>query len=92
MGNEYSGGRQGGQYRPLSPDQIERIHQAALSILENIGFTYEQGLDGTLAMLEDAGAIIASETIENLFPTGPDSVTDFKSTPAGHTLQSRWTK
>lgn len=72
MGNECSGGRKGGQYRPLSPDQIERIHQAALSILENIGFTYEQGLGGTLAMLEDAGAIIASEKSRIYFP--PDLI------------------
>ena len=29
-------GSLGGQYRPLSEDQVQRIHQAALSILETV--------------------------------------------------------
>jgi trimethylamine--corrinoid protein Co-methyltransferase len=69
MRKKYSGGRNGGQYKPLSPDQIERIHQAALSILENIGFTYEQGLDDTLTMLKDAGAKIEPEHARIYFPS-----------------------
>jgi trimethylamine--corrinoid protein Co-methyltransferase len=51
-------GLSGGLYTPLSPDQIEIIHNASLKILESIGITYESGLDATLAMLEDAGAAI----------------------------------
>jgi len=51
-------GLPGGQYRPLSDSNIHVIHEAALSILENTGFTYESGLDGTLQMLEAAGARI----------------------------------
>ena len=69
MRNKHSGGNKGGQYRPLNPEQIERIHQAALSILENIGFTYEQGLDDTLTMLKDAGAIIEPEHSRIYFPS-----------------------
>jgi trimethylamine--corrinoid protein Co-methyltransferase len=34
-------GLSGGQYRPLSDEQIETIHQASLSILEKTGFTFE---------------------------------------------------
>ena len=51
-------GLSGGQYRPLSPQQIDTIHDASLKILESIGITYEPGLEVTLAMLEDAGATI----------------------------------
>jgi len=69
MENKHSGGRIGGQYRPLDPEQIERIHQAALYILENIGFTYEQGLDDTLAMLENAGAKIDQAHSRIYFPS-----------------------
>jgi trimethylamine--corrinoid protein Co-methyltransferase len=53
-----SQGLSGGQYRPLSEDKIEIIHEAALSILEKTGFTYESGLDDVLEMLEAAGARI----------------------------------
>ncbi len=63
-----SGGRTGGQYRPLSEEQIKKIHQAALTILEEIGFTYESGLDETLAMLEKAGATLDSDRARIFFP------------------------
>ncbi len=69
MGNKHSGGNTGGQYRPLTPEQVERIHQTALYILENIGFTYEQGLDDTLTMLKDAGAKIEPEHSRIYFPS-----------------------
>ncbi len=69
MGNKNSGGNNGGQYRPLTPEQIERIHQAALYILENIGFTYEEGLDDTLTMLKNAGAKIEPERSRIYFPS-----------------------
>ena len=45
-------------YRPLTDAQVETIHEAALTILENIGFTYEAGLDDVLELLEDAGATV----------------------------------
>jgi trimethylamine--corrinoid protein Co-methyltransferase len=72
MDKRRSGGMVGGQYRPLNPEQIEQIHQAAVYILEKIGFTYERGLDDTLAMLEDAGAKLEREHSGIYFP--PDLV------------------
>ena len=54
-------GQQGGQYCPLSPEQIDTVHRASLTILENTGITYESGLDDTLAMLEKNGAVIDHE-------------------------------
>ena len=50
------GGLTGGLYKPLSPDDIATIHEAALTILENTGMTYETGLDATLGLLENQGA------------------------------------
>jgi trimethylamine--corrinoid protein Co-methyltransferase len=61
-------GLSGGLYRPLSPDQIETIHDASLKILESIGITYESGLDATLKMLEDAGATIDRNKARITFP------------------------
>jgi trimethylamine--corrinoid protein Co-methyltransferase len=51
-------GLSGGQYRPLSEEQIKTIHEASLSILEKTGFTFETGLEDTLDMLKKAGATI----------------------------------
>jgi trimethylamine---corrinoid protein Co-methyltransferase len=68
MENKHSGGRQGGQYRPLNPEQIHQIHQASLSILESIGFSYEQGLEDTLTMLQNAGATIDHAQARIYFP------------------------
>ncbi|MCD4719532.1 MAG: trimethylamine methyltransferase family protein [Desulfobacula sp.] len=51
-------GLQGGQYRPLSPEQIKTVHEASMKILEKTGITYEQGLEDTVQMLEDNGAAI----------------------------------
>ena len=48
----------GGQYQPLSADQIEKIHETALSILEQVGFTYEACLDETMDLMALNGAII----------------------------------
>jgi len=48
-------GLAGGLYKPLSPDNIAAIHEASLTILENIGMTYEGGLDATLDMLSNGG-------------------------------------
>src|SRR6056297_3121634 len=54
-------GLAGGQYRPLTQDQIETIHNASLSILEKTGFAYESGLDDTLQLLADNGAAVDSK-------------------------------
>ena len=51
-------GLAGGQYKPLSEKDVETIHEASLDILAKIGFTYEAGLDNTLVMLENAGAVV----------------------------------
>ncbi|MBW2427353.1 MAG: trimethylamine methyltransferase family protein [Deltaproteobacteria bacterium] len=49
-------GLAGGLYKPLSADDIATIHEASLTILENIGMTYESGLDATLDLLQSQGA------------------------------------
>lgn len=61
-------GLQGGQYQPLSPDQIRTVHQASLKILATTGITYEQGLEDTVQMLEDNGALVDRETKRIRFP------------------------
>jgi len=61
-------GLSGGLYTPLSPDQVETIHEASLTILESIGLTYESGLDATLEILEDAGARIDRNQARIIFP------------------------
>ena len=61
-------GLSGGQYRPLSPQQMNTIHAASLKILESIGITYEPGLEATLAMLEDAGATVDHKRSRITFP------------------------
>jgi len=68
MSKKPSGGLLGGQYKPLSTEQIDQIHQAALEILERIGFTYEDGLEETLVMLKDAGAELKREAARIYFP------------------------
>jgi len=61
-------GLTGGQYRPLSEEQIKTIHEASLSILEKTGFTYESGLDDILAMLEKEGASVNRDRSRITFP------------------------
>jgi len=61
-------GLQGGQYRPLSPGQIETIHEASLNILEQTGIAYEQGLEDTVQMLADNGATVDRERKNIKFP------------------------
>ncbi|MCG8618581.1 MAG: trimethylamine methyltransferase family protein, partial [Desulfobacterales bacterium] len=54
-------GLQGGQYQPLTQDQVKTIHGAALQILETTGITYEAGLEATADMLAAAGAEVNRE-------------------------------
>ncbi len=61
-------GLAGGLYKPLSENDVEVIHQASLDILEKTGFTYESGLEGTLALLENAGAVIDRKNDRIFFP------------------------
>ncbi len=61
-------GLAGGQYKPLSDQDIETIHDAALTILEEVGFTYESGLDKVLEILEGAGASVDRTASRVRFP------------------------
>jgi len=61
-------GEQGGQYRPLSDEQVNTIHKTSLEILEHIGMAYETGLDITLDMLQANGASIDRENKRIKFP------------------------
>jgi len=63
-----SRGLSGGQYRPLSEEQLKTIHEASLTILETTGFTYESGLDETLEMLEKAGMAVDRARSRITFP------------------------
>jgi len=63
-----SKGLLGVQYRPLTDEQVETIHEASLTILETTGFTFESGLDETLEMLEKAGAEVDRERARIWFP------------------------
>lgn len=61
-------GQQGGQYRPLSSEQIDTIHQASLHILAHTGMTYETGLEDTLDLLAQNGAVIDKNMKRIRFP------------------------
>ena len=61
-------GSNGTQYRPLTDHQVETIHAAALTILESIGMTYEEGLADTIDMLEKAGAAVDRSAARVRFP------------------------
>ncbi len=64
----YLKGLTGGIYRPLSPENIQTIHDTALTILEKTGMTYEAGLEKTLKMLEKAGATVKRDKSRIFFP------------------------
>lgn len=63
-----SKGLSGGIYQPLSPEGVDTIHDASLTILEKTGFTYETGLDETVEMLADAGAKVERHGKRIRFP------------------------
>lgn len=63
-----SKGLDGGIYKPLSETGIVAIHQAALTILEKTGMTYEEGLEETLEMLSAAGATVDAAKARIYFP------------------------
>jgi len=63
-----SSGLSGGQYRPLSEEQVKTIHEASLTILETTGFTYESGLDEAFEMLKEAGMAADRERSRIAFP------------------------
>ncbi|MCK5838126.1 MAG: trimethylamine methyltransferase family protein, partial [Desulfobacula sp.] len=61
-------GLQGGQYCPLSSEQVKTVHEASLKILTKTGLTYEHGLEDTVQMLEDNGAAIDRDRKNITFP------------------------
>lgn len=67
-------GLSGGLYRPLTDEAVQTIHDASIRVLEKTGFTYESGLEDTLAMLEKAGATVDRENTRIFFPK--DLITD----------------
>ncbi len=48
----------GGLYKPLSDEQVEMIHNAALTILEDVGITYTSDQTDLIEELRIAGARI----------------------------------
>ncbi len=54
-------GLSGGLYKPLSSEDIEAIHRAALSILESTGMKYETGLEAAIDMLQNRGISVDRE-------------------------------
>lgn len=67
-------GLSGGQYKPLSLNQIETLHGAALSILEKTGMTFEPGLEDVAELLESNGAGLDMEN--RIFRFSPGMVTE----------------
>jgi trimethylamine--corrinoid protein Co-methyltransferase len=56
----------GGQYKPLTDEQVRQIHQAALSILERTGVRVEE--PEALQLFEKAGATIDREAVRVRIP------------------------
>ncbi len=81
-------GLQGGQYKPLSDADIRTLHDAALTLLEKTGFTYESGLEETLAMLEAAGAKVDRAAARIRFPR-PFVAEQVRKAPGRVVLYSR---
>jgi trimethylamine--corrinoid protein Co-methyltransferase len=83
-----SGGHSGGLYRPLSKADVEILHARALDVLENIGITYEDGLEDLLALVTDAGCRVDREQCRIFFPR--DLVSEMVArAPGEYTLYSR---
>jgi len=51
----------GGQYKPLTDDQVQRIHQAALSILERTGVQVEE--PEARRLFQEAGADVTDDRV-----------------------------
>ena len=63
-----SKGLSGGIYKPLTPEGIDTLHEASLSILEKTGITCEAGLENTIELLAGAGATVDSDGNRIRFP------------------------
>jgi trimethylamine--corrinoid protein Co-methyltransferase len=55
-------GLTGGQYKPLTDDQVQRIHEAALSILARTGVQVEE--PEALRLFQEAGAEVATDRVQ----------------------------
>jgi trimethylamine--corrinoid protein Co-methyltransferase len=62
------GGLPGGHYQPLTRKQVQNLNEAALSVLEKTGVSYEAGLDETLVMMEKFGMVVDREHARIYFP------------------------
>ncbi|MFP4429226.1 MAG: trimethylamine methyltransferase family protein, partial [Desulfovermiculus sp.] len=51
----------GGCYKPLDPGQVQTVHQAGLSLLEDVGVGYEPGLSEAMDVMAQAGARLDTE-------------------------------
>ena len=58
-------GQLGGRYMPLTPEQLERIHEAMLDLLENVGFS--RAIPSLIELVTKAGGRL-SENGRLLFP------------------------
>jgi trimethylamine--corrinoid protein Co-methyltransferase len=58
----------GGQYKPLTSEQVKRIHEAALSILEDVGCLFEEPLRQTAEILGRSGARVDNDRRKITFP------------------------
>jgi trimethylamine--corrinoid protein Co-methyltransferase len=81
-------GLSGGIYQPLSPKDIETIHDASLTILEKTGFRFEDGLDETIALLEASGATVDRDRARFFLP-GDLVMAQVSHAPEQITLYSR---
>jgi len=81
-------GLSGGQYKPLSSDQVETLHSAALSILEKTGMTFEPGLEDVAELLGSNGAALDME--KRIIKFSPEMIADAVSkAPEKVTLYGR---
>jgi trimethylamine--corrinoid protein Co-methyltransferase len=56
----------GGQYKPLTGEQVRRIHEAALSVLERTGVQVEE--PEALRLFQDAGALVDRDAVRVRLP------------------------
>ena len=80
-------GLPGGQYQPLSKKQVNTIHEASLTILEDTGVAYESGLEQTIEMLEQAGATIDQKRSRVIFPKNLVTEQNNKSSRKSYSIQ-----
>ena len=58
----------GGCYQPLSTEQLKAVHEAGLSLLEEVGVGYESGLSEVVDVLVQAGATLDQENRKVYLP------------------------